>query len=82
MSSYLVLLDVLDDGRNDISAEKLMKIVQDCQTSDVHDFWSAYFYLHFYTVNTTKLSEKCMGKKQKNVRTDTKIFTKRKNIRN
>ena len=56
MSSYLVLLDVLDDRRNDISAEKLMKIVQDCQT-DVHDFWSAYFYLHFYTVNTAKLSE-------------------------
>lgn len=38
-------LDVLDGRRNDISAEKLMKIVQDCQT-DVHDFWSA-FYLHF-----------------------------------
>ena len=56
VSSYLVLLDVLDDRRNDISAEKLMKIVQDCQT-DVHDFWSAYFYLHFYTVNTAKLSE-------------------------
>ena len=56
MSSYLVLLDVLDGRRNDISAEKLMKIVQDCQT-DVHDFWSAYFYLHFYTVNTAKLSE-------------------------
>ena len=50
VSSYLVLLDVLDDRRNDISAEKLMKIVQDCQT-DVHDFWSAYFYLHFYTVD-------------------------------
>ena len=56
VSSYLVLLDVLDGRRNDISAEKLMKIVQDCQT-DVHDFWSAYFYLHFYTVNTVKLSE-------------------------
>ena len=56
VSSYLVLLDVLDGRRNDISAEKLMKIVQDCQT-DVHDFWSAYFYLHFYTVNTAKLSE-------------------------
>ena len=23
----------------------------------MHDFWSAYFYLHFYTVNTAKLSE-------------------------
>lgn len=56
VSSYLMLLDVLDGRRNDISAEKLMKIVQDCQT-DVHDFWSAYFYLHFYTVNTAKLSE-------------------------
>ena len=23
----------------------------------MHDFWSAYFYLHFYIVNTAKLSE-------------------------
>ena len=56
VTSYLVLLDVLDGKRNDISAKKLMKIVQDCQI-DVHDFWSAYFYLHFYTVNADKLSE-------------------------
>lgn len=64
VKSYLKLLDVLEGRKSDMSEEKLMEIVQDCQ-SDVHDFWSAYFYLHFYTVNAAKLPENAFKEAEK-----------------
>ncbi len=54
--SYLSLLEVLDGRKNDLQGEELMETLRDCQ-KDIHDFWSAYFYLHFYTVNVSKLPE-------------------------
>ena len=75
VSSYLVLLDVLDDRRNDISAEKLMKIVQDCQT-DVHEFLVGIFLSSFLYSKYSKTVRECMERSRKNVRTDTKISTK------
>ena len=54
--SYLLLLKVLDGRKNDLQGEELIDVVMDCQ-KDIHDFWSAYFYLHFYTVNVSKLPE-------------------------
>lgn len=64
VKSYLKLLDVLEDRQNDMSEEKLLEIVQDCQ-KDVYDFWSAYFYFHFYTVNTEKLPENAFKEAEK-----------------
>ena len=54
--SYLLLLEVMNGRKNDLQGEDLMGIVRNCQ-KDIYDFWSAYFYLHFYTVNVSKLPE-------------------------
>ena len=62
--SYLLLLEVLDGRKNDLQGEELMEILRDCQ-KDIHDFWSAYFYLHFYTVNVSKLPENAWKEAEK-----------------
>lgn len=54
--SYLTILEVLAGTENNLRREELMKIVKNCQ-EDIHDFWSAYFYLHFYTTNSAELPD-------------------------
>lgn len=54
--SYLTLLDVLCESGKEISKEELRKAFKTCE-EDIYDFWSAYFFEHYYVVWSGKLSK-------------------------
>lgn len=59
--SYLFLLHELCESGEEINAKELRKAFKICE-EDISDFWSAYFFEHYYVAWSGKLSKNSLDK--------------------
>lgn len=62
--SYLFLIDFLSGDKMDVSEKELQENLFACQ-KDIYDFWSAYFYLHFYVTWFERLKDHAIKEGEK-----------------
>lgn len=53
---YLILLEVLTDPEKEVKQNQLLKAFKSCE-KDIYDFWSAYFFEHYYVIWEQRLSK-------------------------
>lgn len=56
VDAYLLLIDQLSEQKQEATNEDLERVFKICE-EDVHDFWSAYFFEHYYTIWSEKFSK-------------------------
>lgn len=56
IEAYLLLIDQLSEQKQDVTKEDLERAFKICE-KDVHDFWSAYFFEHYYTIWSERFSK-------------------------
>ena len=62
--AYLLLIEVLNDPEKEVKQDELVSALEICQ-KDVHDFWSAYFFIDHYILWQEKLPEFVVKKAEK-----------------
>lgn len=54
--AYLTLLEALSDSEKEVKQKELLMAFKTCE-EDIYDFWSAYFFEHYYVVWEQRLSK-------------------------
>ena len=54
--SYLILLEVLCNPDKEVKQKELFMAFKNCE-KDIYDFWSAYFFEHYYVIWEQRLSK-------------------------
>lgn len=54
--AYLILIEVLCDPEKEVKPKELFMAFKNCE-EDIFDFWSAYFFEHYYVIWEKRLSK-------------------------